>query len=91
MDSNKDPSYDHQIGVCYYWKEEYDQAILFLKKALEIDKNYHQSMNHLGLCYYYKCDYNEAEQWYLKALKISPKHKLYLWNIGRNRYWNYEY
>ncbi len=81
-----DPDYGNpynDIGAYYIEKEMYDEAIPFLKKALEAKdyENYQFPHFNLGRIYIMKDMYREAKEEFKKALEIEPSYltaKLYL-------------
>lgn len=81
-----DPDYGNpynDIGAYYIEKEMYDEAIPFLKKALEAKNYEHYQFPHfnLGRIYIMKDMYHEAMEEFKKALEIDPNYitaKLYL-------------
>lgn len=68
-------------GVCYYFKGNYNQAVEFHQKALDIELkilgpehvNVAKTYNHLGRVYTLIGDYEQATEFIQKALKIWSK------------------
>lgn len=64
------------LANAYDEVEEFDKAIEFYNKALEIDKNCALIYNNRGYTYYQKKDYEKALKDYDKALLLNPKLQL---------------
>jgi len=69
------------IGLAYHSKGDYDRALEYYEKALNIGKkiygeehpNIATNYNNIGLAYYNKGDYDRALEYYKKALNIYKK------------------
>jgi tetratricopeptide (TPR) repeat protein len=67
------------IGEGYYYKQEYDSALISYKKALRLfidtrDTSYMASTyNNIGLIYFFKADYGKALDAYLASLALEEK------------------
>lgn len=61
------------LGNIYYEQEKYDSAILYHKRALQIDSNYVDALVNLGIVYRITSDFDLAEKCYNKAIKLNPK------------------
>lgn len=62
-------------GIAYFWLDEFDKAIRFLKEAREIFIAHERqedlvflAENWIGYTYYRKADFNEAEGWMKQSL-----------------------
>jgi tetratricopeptide (TPR) repeat protein len=66
-------------------KQDYEQAITFLRRIVEIDPNDFLSWTELGTAYLGQKNSSEAERAYTKALELRPKFFLALMNLGRLR------
>ncbi|MBP3832411.1 MAG: tetratricopeptide repeat protein [Bacteroidaceae bacterium] len=61
----------NNIGATFMEKEEYEQALPYLKKALDINDSYANSYYGLGLCYYKMGNLKEAFDVCFKGAKKS--------------------
>ena len=62
---------NYLIGWCYNDKEKYNDAVPYLKKAIEIDKDYVSAITELGYCDYALQNYDDALKLFNKAMTIS--------------------
>ena len=53
---------------------DYDQAIAYYLKAIEVDHNYFDAYHQLGIAYVEKEDYDQAIEYFDKALAIDSLH-----------------
>jgi len=74
------PQTPFQIGMSYFSKREYDEAIIEFEKSIELDANHTESYYYLGQCYLKKgiIEYNnknilKAYSLYRKANKFSEQ------------------
>jgi tetratricopeptide (TPR) repeat protein len=56
--------------------KNYDSAIVYFQKAIEIDPQYYQAFYNMGYAYELKKQFREADSLYEKALKIKPDYEL---------------
>jgi protein O-GlcNAc transferase len=63
----------HFLGIIYQQLQNYDAAIKFLKKALQLDRNSFEGYYNLGSAFHKKGALNEAMDCYQKVLQINPK------------------
>ncbi|MFC4741118.1 sensor histidine kinase [Flavobacterium ponti] len=66
------------VGLCKIELKDFDEAIYYLKLALELANNIDDddisisiALNNLGLVYFKKEDYSKAIEYYAKAIKIK--------------------
>jgi len=74
------PQTPFRVGMSYFSKGEYDEAIIEFEKSIELDENHAESYYYLGQCYLQKgiIEYNnknifKAYSLYRKANKISEQ------------------
>jgi len=61
------------LGNIYYELEKYDSAVVYHKRALQIDSNYVDALVNLGIVYRITSDFDMAEECYTKAKRLNPK------------------
>jgi len=61
-------------GNVFCEEGQYDRAISYYNKAIEINSRYVWAYNNRGLAYYYKGQYDKAISDYNKALDINPSY-----------------
>lgn len=72
---------NYSIGWCYNDKEKYNDAVPYLKKALEADNNYVSALTELGYSDYSLENYDDALKQFNKAISIE-KTELSLYYSG---------
>lgn len=66
----------NDIGISYGGtKKQYDEAINWYKKCVEINPLYNSAYNNIGVNYQLKKEYEEAKCWYYRAIKCDPDYK----------------
>jgi len=70
------------LGELNYDNENYDKAIEYYTKVLELEPEDPGTMNNLGLALVCKEDYKEAISVYLKSLEIDPNDPITWDNLG---------
>ena len=58
-------------GVILFELKKYDQAIVQLKKSIDINPNYHQGYNSLGNIFFKKNNFDKALEAYQKAIDLK--------------------
>lgn len=69
-------------GAIYLSLDSIDQAIINLRKAIELEPKYAEANMNLGVVLAKKRDYTTAEDLYEKALMLNPKLKFVYYNIA---------
>jgi tetratricopeptide (TPR) repeat protein len=67
------PALYFKDGYDCIYKGKYDQAIDYLKKAVDMDANYAEAYAYIGLAYYYLRNFPQAEKYFLSAKELSVK------------------
>ncbi len=62
-------------GISLYKQENYDEALLLLRKALEEDPNSSLAAYYLGITYKQVQNYKEAKEQLINAVSLTPKIK----------------
>jgi tetratricopeptide (TPR) repeat protein len=70
------------IGLGYRQKEDYDNAIYYFKKTLNLNTGHIDTFNEIGLCYMSKGQFTEAQEYFEEALRLSPENSELLCNLG---------
>ncbi|MCE5194106.1 MAG: tetratricopeptide repeat protein [Nitrospiraceae bacterium] len=79
----------YSLGVIYLIHyEEYDNAIEYFRKAINVDSNYSEAYNNLGYAYMMKGKYKEAADVYNKAVsnKVYRTPEKAYYNLGQVYY-----
>ncbi len=61
-----------ELALYHEHREEYDEAIVLLNKALELDPNYGYALNQLAYEYSYKKEYDKALEYFRRYASVSP-------------------
>ncbi|MCL2092875.1 MAG: tetratricopeptide repeat protein [Treponema sp.] len=69
-------------GTELYRQNSFTEAEPYLLKAIELDSNYVDAMDHLGLVYRNLNRYDEAEYWYLRSIETNPDNIVPYLNLG---------
>ncbi|MCQ4142654.1 tetratricopeptide repeat protein [Chryseobacterium sp. EO14] len=72
----------YNLGEEKYKAKNYEKAIPFLKKSVELDNRYHYALNELGLCYFYLKNYTKAKEYFRLAILYSDKNVVYYSNLA---------
>ncbi|MBN1273625.1 MAG: tetratricopeptide repeat protein [Candidatus Aminicenantes bacterium] len=68
----KDPRFQHDIGLTYLQHGDPDEAIQYFKKALDLNPRFNLALNSLGLAYTFKGSFQNAITAFKKCLEINP-------------------
>lgn len=66
----------------YFKRNQYNQAIHFIKSKLLLDPRNHWLLTRLGTAYYEKHEYRKALKFCKRALRIKPECPLALWDYA---------
>ena len=61
-----------ELAIFHELKDEYNEAIVLLNKALELDPNYGYALNQLAYEYSYKNEYDKALEYFRRYASVSP-------------------
>lgn len=70
------------IGLGYRFLEQYEDALSYFLKAIDLNTGHIQSINELGICYMNIGDYSAALMQYKEALRLSPQNAELICNKG---------
>ncbi len=75
------------IGVGYRMLEQYEDALGYFLKVMNLNTGHIQTMNEIGVCLIALGDYVEAEKYYKEAMRISPENAELICNLGIVNYY----
>lgn len=78
----EDHLFPYMIGTALMAGKDFENAILFLKKSVELSGNNPQMINSLGTCYLTIGQHQKALEIYLEALASNPNDALTNYNTG---------
>lgn len=70
------------IGLAYRQKEDYDNAIYYFKKTLNLNTGHIETFNEIGLCYMGMSQFEVARSYFDEALLREPENPEILCNLG---------
>lgn len=70
------------IGLAYRQKEDYENAIYYYKKTLNLNTGHVDTFNEIGLCYMGLNQLQEAQSYFEEALRLNPENSELLCNLG---------
>jgi tetratricopeptide (TPR) repeat protein len=76
-------AYD-DIAVCYRHLNDFDNAIKYYKKSLEIYPEGDFALTNIGVVYALKSDYKTATEYYEKLIKFHPENPEGYFGAGKN-------
>ena len=79
----KDANHCHQLGLTCIQKGDFNQAILYLNKAIELDPTDPVLYSNRGAAFATKGRNDQAISDWTKALEINPKYRSAYYNRGR--------
>ena len=63
----------HYLGLVYFWKRDFDKAIVYLNEAIRLDPTSALTYRNRGDVYYLKDNYDKAIVDYTEAIRLAPK------------------
>lgn len=72
----------YNVGSAFIVERKFDRAIDPLKKAVSLDPNFTDAMDHLGIAFRNLGDLSSAEKWYRRSLEVKPDNVTALLNIA---------
>ena len=70
------------IGLGYRMLEQYEDALNYFLKVMNLNTGHIQTMNEIGICLLSMGDFDEAIKYYKEALRLSPENSEILCNLG---------
>jgi len=83
-------SYD-LLGITHLQKGDYDQAIYYFSKWIEMDPKKPEAYNWRGIAYNFMRQYDRAISDFTKSIEMDPKIGMFYCNRGRSYYFKKEY
>jgi len=69
-------------GLMSFEDGNLEEAILYYKRALDINADYHIACNNLGNAYRRRGDAEKAIRFYQRAVELEPRNASYHYNLG---------
>ncbi len=85
----KDPqnaNISERIGMCYFYKQSYDSAIINFNIVYKLNPNNADASNNIGASYLNSKKYAESIEWFKKSLSVNPKYVSAYSNLGMAYY-----
>jgi len=70
------------IGVGYRMLEQFEDALGYFLKVMNLNTGHIQTMNEVGICLLSLGDYDEAEKYLKEAMRLSPENSELICNMG---------
>lgn len=70
------------IGLGYRMLEQYEDALNYFLKVMNLNTGHIQTMNEIGICLLSLGDLDEAIRYYKEAIRLSPENAELLCNLG---------
>lgn len=70
------------IGLAYRQKEDFENAIYYYKKTLNLNTGNIDTFNEIGLCYMGMGRLTDAQEYFEEALRLNPENSELLCNLG---------
>jgi tetratricopeptide (TPR) repeat protein len=80
--SPRSPIAHNHLGLEFYYRQRYDNAIAEFEQALQIDAEDDDAYNNLATVYYAQERYEDAEAAFQQALALAPEQALIHYNLG---------
>ncbi len=72
----------HEQGLKYYKAKQFDEALTYLKEAVELSPSNSSIVNNYGFVLYEAGKYEESLQWLEKTIELEPKRTVVYLNIA---------
>ena len=74
--------HNYMMGNAYLKVKDYDQAIFWYKKVIEINPKIYVAHNNMGVAYLNKKEYTQGLEACRNAIKINPERHMAYFNMG---------
>jgi len=75
LDPKSYPAYNSLGYIALVYEDNYEEAVRFFSKTIDIDPLFDQAWCNRGIAYYYLEEWKKARADYLKCLEINPKNE----------------
>jgi len=72
IDPNSYPAFNNLGYIALVYEDNYEEAVRFFSKAIELFPSYDQAYCNRGIAYYYLEDWRNAREDFLQSLRINP-------------------
>ncbi len=79
---SQDPDHYFNLGNLLVEQQNYAEALVHFKRAVELNQSYIGAMINAGNCYYMMRDYDNAITAFQEALTIDPNHRVAFRNLS---------
>jgi tetratricopeptide (TPR) repeat protein len=83
IDPNSYPAFNNLGYIALVFEDNYEEAVRFFSKAIEIYPQYDQAWCNRGIAYYYLQERQKARADYLHCLKINPNYEVAIKELDR--------
>jgi len=83
IDPNSYPAYNNLGYIALVYEDNYEEAVKYFSKAVELDPFYDQAWCNRGIAYYYLGEWQKARADYLQARKINPYNENAITELNR--------
>jgi len=83
IDTNSYPAYNNLGYIALVFEDNYEEAVRYFSKAIEINPQYDQAWCNRGVAYFYLEEWQKARADYLQCKKINPKNENAITELNR--------
>jgi tetratricopeptide (TPR) repeat protein len=83
IDPRSYPAYNNLGYIALVYEDNYEEAVRFFTKAIEIDDLYDQAWCNRGIAYYYLGEWQQARANFLKSIEINPENEFAIAELNR--------
>ena len=83
IDSNSYPAYNNLGYIALVYEDNYEDAVRYFSKSIEINPQYDQAWCNRGIAYYYLQEWQKARADFLQCRKINPENESAILELNR--------